>query len=487
MATSRLEIDLSAVERNLAVVRGVTGGADLRGGSPDMQRGRVSVCAVLKQDAYGTGAARVGKRLAGCGVDMIGVYGLDEARVVAESVPGTPILVLMPVHGVDRMDPLYRHAASGRLHLTLHGPDQFVAVSEMAGRIGAPVPVHVQVDTGLSRGGCDPETARMLVEKVVASQKLRLGGLMTHFATPCCDDQFTREQARSFREFVESIKPAVKAAVESGGRAVSRVHDLALHAANSCATFRSRAYHGTMVRVGQSLLGYGIEDVPEGERFEFRGEMGQIDPAVRMTSTVVHMQDIPAGWPVGYGSTWRAPHRTDGRRTRIAVIPVGYADGYPRALGGRASGGPGWVGFTGRSWERRGGAEGDDAGRIDRAGVTTPTVYAPVVGRVSMDQITVDITDVPEAYLRPVKSGPETIGPEVEIYSRQRGARNFLPTMAHAAGTITHELLCRVGPRVERIYRYPAQAESRDHSSAGRLNAAGRTGGGIGGAAAVAQ
>jgi alanine racemase len=492
VASSRLEVDLGAIERNLGIIRRVTTPAE-----PEPSRRaearpgahRVAVCAVLKQDGYGTGALRIAKRLAAAGVELIAVYSLDEARVIAEGVPGVNILVLMPVHGVDRHDPLYRHASSGRVHLTLHGLEQFGAVQEMAGRIGAQIPLHLQVDTGLSRGGAMPDEAAMLLERVIASPKVRLGGLMTHFSSPCCDDAFTREQARTFRDFVEKIRPAIKQAVDQGGRAVARVNELVVHAANSCATFRSRAYHGTMVRVGQSVLGYVGDDVPRGEQFEFRAEMESLEPSVRWVSGVAHVQEIPAGWPVGYGSTWRAPARADGRRTKIALIPVGYADGYPRSLGGRGSGGPGAIAFTGRAFERRAAGDGDAA--QNAADSALPTIYAPVVGRVSMDQITVDVTDVPEQYLKFTQRGTETCGPEVEIYSREPGTRNYLSHVADCAGTITHDLLCRISPRVERVYRTPLQLEAaRERAGAdasARLGAPIRTNGGLGGAAAVAR
>ena len=97
-------------------------------------------------------------------------------------------------------------------------------------------------------------------------------------------------------------------------------------------------------------------------------------------------------------------------------------------------------------------------------------VYAPVVGRVSMDQITVDVTDVPESYLRVTKQGAETVFPEVEVYGRTRNAPNFLPTIAGAAGSITHELLCRVSPRVERVYR--ATTVEREARAVVRVGAA---------------
>lgn len=464
MATSRLEIDLSAVERNLGHIRGVVGSDTSKAGAP------VAVCAVLKQDGYGLGAARLAKRLAGSGVEMFAVYTMDEARTIADAVANVPILVLMPVTAIERMDPIYRHVTAGRVHITVHSEDQVRQLSESCTRIGAMLPVHVQVDTGLSRGGVPPEKAQALVQQVVGgggsggtagaggsgggSGRMKLAGLMTHFASPCCDADFTREQARLFRDFVEEIKPLLKAAVAASGGArtgapVVAPNQLMLHAANSCALFRARSYHGTMVRPGQALLGYALDDVPADGAFEFRQAAAKLEPAVRWTSTVVHISEIPAGWPVGYGSTWRAPWRADGKKTRIALIPVGYADGYPRSLGGRATGGPGWVRFTGRRWERPGGGEGEAAEGLAH-GHAGDWVAASVVGRVSMDQITVDVTDVPEAMLAGT--------PEVELIGRERSAPNFISTLASGASSITHELLCRIGPRVERVYRYPAGA-----------------------------
>lgn len=467
MPSSRLEVDLGAIERNLGVIRRVVTPAPEDSSRREGDARRVSICAVLKQDGYGTGALRVAKRLGAAGVEMIAVYSLDEARAIAEGVPTVPILVLMPTHGIDRQDPLYRHAASGRLHLTVHGLDQFAAIHEMAGRVGAQMPLHLQVDTGISRGGAMPDEAAMLLDRIMASPRVRLGGLMTHFASPCCDDAFTREQARTFRDFVERIRPAIKAAVDQGGRAVARMNEMVVHAANSCATFRSRSYHGTMVRVGQSVLGYVGDDVPRNERFEFRSEMASLEPSVRWVSGAAHIQEIAAGWPVGYGSTWRAPARADGRRTRIAIVPVGYADGFPRPLGGRGSGGPGTVAFTGRSYERRASGDADAAQDTGLA-----PVYAAIVGRVSMDQITVDVTDVPEQYLKLSQRGTEACLPEVEIYSREPGTKNYLPHAADCAGTITHDLLCRVSPRVERVYRTPLRLAPEREGAVGTASSA---------------
>lgn len=497
--TSRLDIDLSCIERNLRLIRGVVAPEpDARRLDPNPKASRASkvgVCAVVKQDGYGAGAARIAKRLHAAGVEMFSVYTIDEARVIAEAVPGAPILILMPVYSLDRQDPLYRHLSGARVHFSLHSVDQFNALSETASRIGVALPVHVQIDTGMSRGGTVPAQAVTLLESVLDSQKMRLAGMMTHFASPCCDESYTREQARLFRDFVETVKPAIKTAVGVPMRQGAGVQDILLHAANSCATFRSRALHGSLVRCGQAMLGYLTDDLPVPDSFEFAAQARALQPAIRWTSSIVHIQEIPAGWAVGYGSTWRAPYRADGKPTKIAIIPVGYADGYPRTLGGEGGGGPGWVGLTGRQWERKGAGEHDETTTDSHA---QATVYAPVVGRVSMDQITVDVTDVPEALLKFGPAGGDHAGPEVEIYSRRLGAPNYLPKLATASGSITHELLCRIGPRVERVHRYPASSATEAVSSSphsphsahptipGLVRMSAGTGG-IGSSAAVAQ
>jgi alanine racemase len=495
----------------------VLGDGHASGGAPAARSSSVNICAVLKQDAYGLGAPRIAKRLSaagGRGVDMFAVYTVDEARAIFESVPRVPILVLMPVYTMDRMDPLYRCASEGRLHVVLHDAEQLASLNDLAGRLGVSLPVHVQVDTGLTRGGESPEHAAWLVEQVVQSSRLLLSGLMTHFASPCCDADFTSTQAERFTQFMELVTPTLRQAIVNGhnpprpagfGGGVGEsfvgaggLTELSVHMANSCAMFRSRSHHGTMVRVGQCLYGFALEDsdrrgevTGRGPGFEFADQASRLESCVRWVSYAAHVQEIETGWPVGYGSTWRAPKRVDGKRSRIAIIPIGYADGYPRSLGGaseKRGGGPGWVGFTGRAFDRRGagGGEPDEpspanltsrvlgaSGAFESGdGATGGVIFAPVVGRVSMDQITVDVTDVPEQFIRVAGgAGGGSAGNwgEVEVYGRDRTAPNYLPTLASAGGTITHELLCRVSPRVERVYRYPATTSQRPFSTGGAI------------------
>ncbi len=469
MSTSRIDIDLTAIGNNIRLVRRVLSGEFSGPGklaegirettpvaNPDKPRSARTpgICAVLKQDAYGMGAVRIAKRLAACGVDMLAVYSLHEARTLVEAGITTPMLLLMPVRTIDRGDPVYRHAVVGKLHFTVHDLDQLAALTDACGKLGTAMPLHVQIDTGLARGGAMPDAGERIVESIVTNSRLRLGGLMTHFASPGGDPDFTREQARVFREWVERVKPMIAGAVSQriDGPAP---HGLYIHAANSCAMFRSSKYHGNLVRVGQSLYGYALDGATDRESSEFAAAAASLQPVTRWTSSIVHIKEIPTGFPVGYGCTWRAA-----RPTRVALVPVGYADGYPRLLSNT-----GVVGITGKAWERTGttlplGADTGAPALGSHTGTTTrkPTtskppsnetmVYAPVIGRVSMDQITIDITDVPQGMCR--------IGSELEIAVGDRGAPNSFLRLADIAQSIVHEQMCRVGARVERSYRLPA-------------------------------
>lgn len=428
MLTSRLEIDLGAVQRNTRFLRGlIERPAAALAGAPGAAAGpRPALCAVLKQDAYGMGAGRLVKRVAAAGARLVAVYAPAEARSIIEAAVELPVLLLMPVRSLDRFDPVYRYATTGKVHFTLHGLDQLKEVEALAGRLGVALPVHVQLDTGMSRGGClAPEAAR-IVEAVLASRRLTLAGLMTHFAAAGSDDAFTEEQARLFDEWLGSLD----------GRIDRR--RVLIHVAATSAALRSAAHHRGMVRIGQGLFGYA----PSGTVFQGGTYSSQddttastLEPTLRWTTPVAHETEIPAGWPVGYGSTWRAT-----RPTRIALLPVGYADGYPRSLSNT-----GHVTFTGLGYDRRGDASGPPPHGPRRRH------HAPVVGRVSMDQVTVDVTDVPRELTRP--------GMEVELISRDPAAPTHLPTLAATAGTVSHDLMCAVGARVHRAYSFAPEME----------------------------
>lgn len=390
---SRLEIDLAAIEHNVATVR--------RACSASLGRD-IGVCSVLKADAYGLGAARIAKRLEIAAVEMIAVFTPDQARALVEAAIRTPLLVLMPVRSFLRTDPLYRAVVEGRLHFSVHDDEQVSSLIKHADRFGVVLPMHIEVNTGMNRGGAKPDEAARLAARIAAHPRLVLAGAYTHFSSAESDDELTREQAAMFAAWLEKTAALRKGVCPS-------------HQAATFATFRSADLHGDMVRVGAALLGYCAEEIADPENCELMEHARALKPAVRWVSRVAHItQRIEEGEAVGYGATWRAK-----RPTRLALAPVGYADGYPLALSNK-----GMV-------------------RVEAPGGVM--MNAPVVGRVSMDQITIDVTDLPE--------GAVKIDTPVELIGAERGAANHLPTLAHAAGTVFHELLCRLSPRIPRVYR----------------------------------
>lgn len=392
-ATSRIEIDLSAVERNVATIRRA-----LSSGSPGRQ---VGICAVLKADAYGLGAPRIAKRLEIAAVDLIAVYTPDQARALIDAAIRIPVLILMPTYGLTRMDTLYRAASTGRLHFTVHQRSQLQSLLNLADQLGITLPLHFEVDTGLHRSGASADEARELLEIASAHPRLRIAGLMTHFASADCDPKSMARQVARFDEWVNSVEHLIPP-------------DCVVHIANSCATFRNGAHHRDMVRVGLALYGCVAERYRDPESCELIDVCRDLEPAILWTSQIVHLIDVAEGEPIGYGGAWRAD-----RPTRLALIPVGFADGYPLGLSNR-----GTVGV-----ELPDGAMG----------------YCPVAGRVSMDQITIDVTDLPRDQVQ--------VGSRVELIGRDPKAPNHLPSLARAATSSVHEMLSRLGPRVPRVYR----------------------------------
>ena len=395
--TSVIRIDLSALGDNMRVLRRIVG--------PDC-----ALCPLVKADAYGLGAVPIARHLAACGADMLAVYTAAQAlELEAGSIP-CPILVLMPVRDLRTLRGLSPGLAEHRFHLTVHDPGQLEGLRLGAGRFGVEIPVHLELDTGMSRGGCTAEVFPRLLRRIGECAGLRLAGVFTHFANA------ERDVAATDRQ------------MDQLDRLLARHADLVpsgclIHAANSSATLRGRRYHKSLVRVGLAWAGYVTERLNGSA---VRGAQN-LRPILTWQSWIVGVKSIAAGTPVGYGSTWTAT-----RRTRIGLVPVGYADGYPIGVGAGAA----------RSKPAR-------VGVIVRDGDRAQPQYAPVIGSVNMDQITIDLTDCTADDV----GGPQIgIGTTVELISPEPGAPNYLSELARTAGTIPHELLCRLDPRIQRAY-----------------------------------
>lgn len=393
--TSTLHIDLGAVDHNAAVVReALASHAD-----PPAK-----LCAVIKADAYGLGAVRVAHRLEKSGVDMFGVYTLAEAMELLAASVRTPVLIMSPVRSIADSDTLYRAVSHGRLHFSAQSLEQTEALGKQADRFGVEIPLHVDVNTGMNRGQAAPAEALDILRFAAAHRRLIVAGVSTHFSSADRDADVTRRQMERFQDWL----------TEAGNLIPPKA---LLHAANTFGVFRTTASHLGMARVGIALAGFAIEEMGDPDAFELLDLAERLEPTVRWVSAVAHLQWIDAGERVGYRGEWTAA-----RRTRVALAPVGYADGYPLSLSG--------------------------TGVVRVGGGDTPH-EAPVIGRVSMDQITIDVTDLPVSAVG--------IGSEVELIGLDKHAATHLPRVAHLAGTGPHELLCRLGRRAPR--RYLSQRE----------------------------
>ncbi|MHC4709884.1 MAG: alanine racemase, partial [Planctomycetota bacterium] len=167
--TSRIRVNLSAVEHNVRVLRGIVGSECV-------------LCPIIKADGYGLGAAPVARHLKAAGADLLAVYTPAQAAELARAAVGGPILVLAPVRELERTDEAYRLLIRGDLHLTVHDGEHFDELLRIAERFATVIPLHLEIDTGMSRGGCNPDEAPPIAERIAANRWLRLAGVSTHFA-----------------------------------------------------------------------------------------------------------------------------------------------------------------------------------------------------------------------------------------------------------------------------------------------------------------
>ncbi|MHB1156529.1 MAG: alanine racemase [Phycisphaerales bacterium] len=403
--TNWLDIDLAALDHNVASFR--------RALAPD-----AAICAVVKADAYGLGAVQIAKRLSatpsgasgGGGVELLAVFSpVEAAQLVAAGIV-TPILVLMPVTDISRTDILYRAAVAGRLHLTIHSLAQLHQVETVGRKFGIPMPVHIELDTGMSRGGMPPELALPVLQHIASTRWLKLAGLFTHMA--CANDNLSaiNRQSHRFDNALAQFAPLIPA-------------DTRIHLANTHTALRDRKYHRSMIRVGIGLLGYGESDITGGS---LTAGIANLRPTVRWSSKIVHIHHVPAASPVGYGSTF-----ITSRDSRLGIVPVGYAFGYPVALANKS-----------------------------RVRVGPDLVPCPIRGNINMDQLIVDLTDL---------SPDIGLDAQVEIYSNDPAAPNALPTLAADARTHCYDLLCRLSSRIPRRYLTPKPAITTPPRPATRL------------------
>ena len=364
------EIDLDALAYNYRALRQRVGE-------------NVKFLGVVKADAYGHGAVQVSRTLQSLGADYLAVSSIDEAAELRHGGITMPILILghTPREQVGRlMD----------LHITQAVTCQAKALeySEEAVRLGGTLTVHIKVDTGMSRlgylvSGEHFDTGTADICRACALPGLYAEGIFTHFAVADEPDgdsaAYTRQQLDLFRRVIGTVEQ------RRGRRFAIR------HCANTGAVVHYPEMALDMVRPGLLLYGYGDDT----GRFGLR-------PCMRLVTTISTIKTYEPDTCVSYGRRFRTQ-----RRTRMAVLGIGYADGLFRTLSGKCS-----FAVAGHK--------------------------APQCGSICMDMCMIDVTDIPDA----------AVGSQVEIF----GPDNDITALSDAAGTIPYELLCAVSKRVPRVY-----------------------------------
>jgi alanine racemase len=363
---TRIRIDLDALTHNLRALRAHAG---------------VPVMAIIKANGYGHGLVPVGLHLQAQGVDQLGVAFLEEGVALRRAGVTVPILVMGGIFG-----PQAAALIAHDLEITVSSIAKLRQVEAAAEATGKRAIVHLKIDTGMERIGVHSYHAGPFIEAAVASRWVTVKGVYSHLA--CADDPGSAMTLQQLERFLEACDHFRRIGAPMPLR----------HLANSGGVLHFPATHLDMVRPGIALFGV-LPDPAAHATVDLR-------PVLSLVSQVVFFKVVPAGQTVSYGGTW-AP-ATD---TRVVTIPIGYGDGWPRALSSR----------------------GD---------VLIRGVRHPVVGRICMDQFMVDLGPDGTAYNED----------EVVLIGTQGGETIRCEDVATAAGTIPYEILVNLNTRIPRAY-----------------------------------
>ncbi|MCF6247103.1 MAG: alanine racemase [Desulfobacula sp.] len=377
-------IDLEAIGHNVSRLKNIT----------DPQ---AKFMAVVKANAYGHGALEVAQKVIESGAHWLGVARLDEAVILRKAGIDAPILVFGYVHPSQAA-----MAMDLNLTITVYGLEMASDLSDQANRPGHPLPVHLKVDTGMGRVGMiigkgiskkdllNKELRKKElnnIEKIARLPGINLKGIYTHFASADSNDSsYTHLQIKVFESLLADL-------------ATRRIDFDIRHAANSAGIIEYPQSHFDMVRAGISL--YGLYPSDEMDRSK-----AALVPAMKLTSIVSAVRDVPKGFCVSYGMTYRT-----NQKTRLASVPVGYADGYSRALSSKGQ-------------------------------ILVHGKRAPIIGRVCMDQTMIDV-----GHINGVKSGDEVV-----LIGRQKNEIISADELAVISETINYEIVSALTARVKRCY-----------------------------------
>lgn len=369
------EISLSALAENYRTVAHHIG--------PD-----VTPCCVIKCDAYGHGVIESARALEEAGAQWLGVTSTEEGSAVREAGVKLPILVMAGFWRGEE-EALLRNDLTPAI-ATVEHVEALERASAVLGLPTRKVPVHLKVDTGMARLGVSLAELPALAARIASSSVIELQGVFSHLSeSEILDSPVAPAQRANFERAIELL-------------AAAGLHPRYRHLANTAATVARPDTWNNMVRPGLVLYGYNLKCEGPGAAEAAL----PVRPVLTWKTRIIALRDIATGTPVGYNQRWHAT-----RPTRLAVIPVGYGDGFSRHL---SHGGQ----------------------------VILHDQYAPIAGNVSMDLTMIDVTDIPQAAL----------GDEVLLIGHSPHCTIGADDQARLAGTIVYEILCGLSPRVPRVY-----------------------------------
>ncbi|MDO4555695.1 MAG: alanine racemase [Lachnospiraceae bacterium] len=363
------KIDLDAIKYNVSQVQKQVGQD-------------VMVMAVIKADGYGHGALPIAHALDKIGVDRFAVAFAEEGMMLRKGGIHNPILILGYSH-----ESQYETILKYNLTPTVFTYETAKGLSEAAVRAKKTIPIHIKLETGMNRIGFFPtEETMKIIEKIKELPGIFLEGMFTHMARADETEKVTaRKQMDIYMGFVNKL--------EERGISIP-----VKHVANSASIIDLKDFKLDMVRSG--IMTYGLYPSKEVSTEQIR-----LKPAMEWKTYIVNLKEIEPGDGVSYGHIYVASEKR-----KIATLPVGYADGYPRSLS-------------------------------DRGRVLIHGEYAPIVGRVCMDQMMVDVTDIPEVKLLD----------EVTLMGCEHGKQITAEEIGDMAGSFNYELVCSVSKRVPRV------------------------------------
>ncbi|AEV67135.1 alanine racemase [Acetivibrio clariflavus] len=365
------EVNLDNIAHNVREIRRVTDK-------------KAEIMGVVKADAYGHGVMEVAKTLIENGVTRLAVSMLDEAIQLRQNGIDVPILILSYTDPIRAEEIILNDVTQ-----TVFSHDLAEALSEAAVRLNKNVKIHIKIDTGMTRVGFMPGySAVKNVVQISKLPKIIVEGLFTHFASADESDRsYTYMQFERFMSIVSELNRI-------------GVYIPVKHVCNSAGIIEYPEMHLNMVRPGIALYGMYPSDEVHKDKIDLK-------PAMTLKANIILVKEVEAGTCISYGRIFKTQ-----RNSKIATLPIGYADGYTRLLSGKGK-------------------------------VLVNGQLVPIVGRICMDQCMIDVTDV---------EGEVNVGDEAVLFGIQNGSEIKIEDIAKEIGTINYEIACIIGKRIPRVY-----------------------------------